>query len=373
MADLDKLKDLCDYFKIKPLEGLPLEVKLATKLHYIDKEGYKYYLSLENMKVTLRRNGAFARFFNKNPHTESNIKNFLLKEDKPFVLWDYNNCTGAREKITFKCNICGELFNITWNQVQHGVGCVKCSRIKMKEHAKTKRYSIGEVRNYLSKFNIQLIEKEYLGNNKKMRCLCNIHGEFFSDWINIRKSTHPCSKCVVLNKSQNIDRLTPLLKLKELIEDNGQYKIIGEYINCKTKIEILCLKCNHVFSIRPDHLRNGVGCPCSSPKSRGEQRIEEILTKHNISFVTQKTFEGCRGDKKLLRFDFYLDEMNILIEFQGEQHYKPIEVFGGVKGFKKQQKSDKIKREWAEKNHIRLLEIKYDEYNKIEEIIESLN
>lgn len=369
MTNLDKLRDFCERFKIKSIKELSNDIKANCKNVFIDEEGYKYSLSLDNMKVTLRRNGVFAKFFNNNPYTEDNIKNFLQKEDKPFAISNFEGCKGARDKIKFKCKVCEKAFLISWNQVQKGVGCTECSKNKLREIAKSKRHSIEQVRKYLSSFQIMLLEEEYLGNDKKMKCFCHTHGEFYSDWINMRKANHPCAKCARLNKK--VDTETPLVKLKEAI-NKEQYKIVGEYVNSKTKIEVFCFKCESSFFIRPDHLRNGIGCPCSSPISKGEQRIKEVLLKHNISFTTQKTFYDCIGKRKGLRFDFFLDELNILIEFQGEQHYKPVEVFGGEKGFKEQQQSDKIKKEWAKKNNIKLLEIRYDEYDKIQEIIESL-
>jgi protein-arginine kinase activator protein McsA len=44
-----------------------------------------------------------------------------------------------------------------------------------------------------------------------------------------------------------------------------------------------------------------------------------------------------------LPFDFYLPNLNTCIEYDGEQHYKPISTFGGEEGLRKQQLRDKIK------------------------------
>ena len=60
---------------------------------------------------------------------------------------------------------------------------------------------------------------------------------------------------------------------------------------------------------------------------------------------------------------------NLLIEAQGQQHENPIEIFGGEKQFKIQQEHDKRKREYAEKNGYKLLEIWYYDYDRIEEIL----
>ena len=70
-----------------------------------------------------------------------------------------------------------------------------------------------------------------------------------------------------------------------------------------------------------------------------------------------------------LSYDFYLPQCNVLVECQGIQHYEPIEYFGGEEQFAIQQEHDKRKREYAEKNGYKLLEIWYYDYDKIEEIL----
>ena len=60
-------------------------------------------------------------------------------------------------------------------------------------------------------------------------------------------------------------------------------------------------------------------------------------------------------------FDFYLPELNICVEFDGIQHFKPIKYFGGEKTLKITQKHDKMKNEYCKENNIHLIRIKYNE------------
>jgi hypothetical protein len=71
----------------------------------------------------------------------------------------------------------------------------------------------------------------------------------------------------------------------------------------------------------------------------------------------------------LLRFDFFIPTQNIAIEYQGKQHYEPIEIFGGEQAFKLQQKKDDIKRKYCSKSQINLLEIPYWEFDCIDDIL----
>ena len=73
----------------------------------------------------------------------------------------------------------------------------------------------------------------------------------------------------------------------------------------------------------------------------------------------------------MLYFDFYLPKYNLAIEFQGEQHYKPIKYWGGEEGFQRRLVNDNDKREWCKKQNIHLLEIPFTSFEKIDEILES--
>jgi hypothetical protein len=72
--------------------------------------------------------------------------------------------------------------------------------------------------------------------------------------------------------------------------------------------------------------------------------------------------ENCK-DKQKLPFDFYLPNYNICIEFNGEQHYKPIKWFGGEKTLEGIKKRDKIKMEYCQNNNIPLIIINNDNYD----------
>ncbi len=70
-----------------------------------------------------------------------------------------------------------------------------------------------------------------------------------------------------------------------------------------------------------------------------------------------------------MRFDFYLPKLNILIEYDGEQHFREVSCFGGEKEFLKRKINDGIKTDYAKNNAIPLLRIPYFEFDNIEEII----
>lgn len=88
-------------------------------------------------------------------------------------------------------------------------------------------------------------------------------------------------------------------------------------------------------------------------------------------YEKQKTFEGCRN-KKLLRFDFYLPNQNMLIEYDGKQHFEVIKNFGGESGFVCRKQNDKLKTEYARDNDIELLRIPYTEMKNVSTILKTI-
>ena len=104
--------------------------------------------------------------------------------------------------------------------------------------------------------------------------------------------------------------------------------------------------------------------------SRGEIKIEEILTASGLKFEEEYSFPGLVSSTgRPLRFDFAVfdddDNLMFLLEYQGEQHYEPKPKFGGTSGFRKQQYNDFQKREFCKKHNIILIAIPYTEESKI--------
>lgn len=75
------------------------------------------------------------------------------------------------------------------------------------------------------------------------------------------------------------------------------------------------------------------------------------------------------------RFDIFIKEMNLAIEYNGKQHYEPIDYYGGVEGFNNTIKRDEEKRRKCLVNGCSLIEVKYDEdfQNCIEKIKSIMN
>lgn len=140
----------------------------------------------------------------------------------------------------------------------------------------------------------------------------------------------------------------------------------------KAKWKCQC-DCGSICIVSGKELRAGKTISCGCVKSLGENHIKDILTLLNIKFVQQYKILDCK-DKSQLPFDFYLPSYNICIEYQGQQHYQPVDFANkgkewAKKQFKLNQKHDKLKKDYCLSHNINFLEIPYWEYDNIKSII----
>src|SRR5574344_136851 len=136
--------------------------------------------------------------------------------------------------------------------------------------------------------------------------------------------------------------------------------------------QIRCRIHGDVTIIPIDFISYGQGCPvCWKNKPHGEQSIYLILKENGINFTIEHKFSDLKY-KDFLRFDFYLPDLNYCIEYQGIQHFQPVEQFGGEETFKECTARDNLKRDYCKNKHIDLLEIRYDEdiKEKLKPVIE---
>lgn len=97
-------------------------------------------------------------------------------------------------------------------------------------------------------------------------------------------------------------------------------------------------------------------------RSKGETFIMEILDSLGIPYIREKTYKDLKGlGGGSLRYDFHIEELNLLIEYDGIQHDRPVEYLGGSSKFDRLKQHDSIKENYAVRNGIWLERIKYDE------------
>jgi hypothetical protein len=348
---------------------------------------------------------------------EEFIKNSILKHDNKY---DYSKSiyTNSRSKIIITCKDHGD-FEQTASSHMRGNGCLKCSgseqlstedfidkSIKIHnnkyDYSKVKYskakgyvdiicpyhhtfkqkanshlnghgcpYCGGTSKNDNEKFISKSIEVhggkydyslvEYINNNTKVKIICNEHG-IFEQRPNNHMRNQGCPYC---GGSKQLTTEDFIRRSNEIHNYKYDYKLV-KYNNNRIKVDIICHD-HGVFSQSPKEHLKGSGCT-KCYISKGEIKISKYLDEFKIEYQMEKKFEDL-GQK---RFDFYLPNLNICIEYDGIQHFEPVEFFGGKDKFNKLQMSDEMKNQYCKVNNIGLIRIPYWDYDNIEERLKSI-
>ena len=189
--------------------------------------------------------------------------------------------------------------------------------------------------------------------------LCEYCGKEFTT---TREEQKYCTlKCYNLTKQKS-----HLDFMKELIEiHKGTIVPTDMYKGSDYELECVCLKCGNKMRKKARFYIGSTKCGCSkcNIKSNGENIISQYLKDKEYEYARQYTIKEVKY-KNVLLFDFAILKNNnviALIEYDGEQHFKPIKIFGGAKQYNEQIEKDEIKNSYCKENNIPLIRIPYTE------------
>lgn len=257
------------------------------------------------------------------------------------------NYINSYTPITHRCKKCGHEWDAYPSNILSGRGCPQCNIFNMRS-----KIDVFKDKMKIVNSNIEIIG-EYITNKTKILCKCKLDGHEWESTPNNLLRGHGCPMCTKCIKR------TQAKYENDVNNINKNIIVLGEYKNIETPILHKCKKDGHEWMARPNDILRGKGCPVCK-ESVGEKTITNYLNTHNILFIPQYHIDECR-DKRSLPFDFYLSEFNAMIEYDGIQHFKPIDHFGGESALKETVKHDKIKNNYCKNNNIPLLRIRYDE------------
>lgn len=145
---------------------------------------------------------------------------------------------------------------------------------------------------------------------------------------------------------------------------SGEYTVLSDYRKGDIPILVKHNTCgNKWYVIRKNFVNKGTRCPCCArieKDSKSIKSIKSFLDDNNISYNTEQVYSTCR-DKRVLPFDLYVKSKNLLIEFDGEQHFHPwrFDDENSYEKLKTTHNHDCIKDDFVVKNSISLLRISY--------------
>lgn len=180
-----------------------------------------------------------------------------------------------------------------------------------------------------------------------------------------------CSNKECNSKIRSLACMKPVSVLKDEIFTlvGDEYELVGSYTGTNNNATFYHKKCKKIFYKTPHNFLAGQRCPHCVTPTKGEQKIIDYLELHNENYTFQKSYDDLRGiNDGLLSYDIYLDNKNVLIEYQGQFHDGTAFKDNDYK-WHRQQEHDKRKREYAKSHNIKLLEIWYWDFDNIEEIL----
>lgn len=303
----------------------------------------------------------------RNKTTESFRKEVFAINPNILIKGEY---VDAKTAIECECLIDGTIWFPKPHNLLNGTGCPECGRIASNINS-TKSNEIFLLQ--LRSINSDIVPlQKYIQAKIPIWVMCQKCGHKWQTTPDNLLQNGSCPEC---SKRQQHDRQVKSNEqfLKELHKVNPMLLPIDKYYNDHTKIRVKCLIHNYIWPVAPNKiLRRHTGCPKCSMYTN-EQKIAKFFENMGYTIIPQKRYKQCR-DKNPLPFDIYVKNLNLLIEYQGEQHYKPIRRGSmteeeALEQFKLVQYHDKIKFDYCTNNNIPLICVPYWEQDVIEEFI----
>ena len=244
--------------------------------------------------------------------------------------------------------------------------CRLCSNMKNKEDSKLSK---DEIIKRISKYGGKILNVDdyETTNTNNLKIICPICGKQFITSLGTftaKNGNHCCEDC-------SNYKVTKKNMIQRIEKAGGSVKNPDDYIDPYTKnLYVSCPICHKYFLTSLNSFTQH-GCQvcegCRDSESLGEKKIKNYLIKNNIKFEQEKRFDDCK-DKYTLPFDFYLPDLNTIIEFDGQQHFEENHFFkhSNIDIIKKH---DNIKNLYCKKNNINLLRIPYWDFLNIEKIL----
>lgn len=261
-------------------------------------------------------------------------------------------------RLKIECAKCSEIYELTWNSFRRGSRCGLCS--------KSKKKTIDDFINLVEADGDKMVSTEYKNCVSEVDVQCGKCEEIFKVSYSRYRQGNRCPDCANKEIAKKLTHSQEYVE--KYIKDYGD-TLVSHYINMASKIYVKCGICCNIFNLTFSSYKSSMTrCSCIT-KSKGERKVEEYLNKHNIRYEAQKTFPGCKR-KIALRFDYYLPDYDVLIEFDGSIHFFPIEILGGIDTLNNRRESDIIKNIYCIKNNQKLLRISYNYIKTVGKIVD---
>lgn len=278
------------------------------------------------------------------------------------------------------CKDCAGIKGIEIKKIKYGTANPNIhGRVKEKWLERNIPLKIKTLNSMIQKFKEKdyiMLPAIYVNNETKMPYVCKKHIEKGIQWINWihLKSGRGCYYC---GKESMVEKQKySINEVRTMIENNCKNKLISSIYTGYDdyNLSISCEDCGNSYVTSLGWFLQGKTKCNDCTASIGEQNVINYLKNNNINYNREyEIFTKKR--KNPLYFDFYLKQLNLAIEFDGEQHFYPVDFKGGgieeaTKEFEELQIRDKEKNEYCLNNNITLLRIPYWERENINNVLD---
>ena len=231
---------------------------------------------------------------------------------------------------------------------------------------------IGKViNNWLIEDKLYKTDKGWLMICKCLLCDMEVLGVNLYNVINGKSTNCGCIRKKRLSESKRIHTIESLSQQKfgrlTVVEEAGRDKY------GKIQYKCICDCGNETIVLGNSLLQNHV-VSCGCLRSKNNSVISQILSKIGYNAIQEKYVKLDNNEISYIRFDNYIEELNLAIEYDGEGHFIPIDWAGRGEAWANEslyatQRRDEIKNNYCFENGIELLRISYFEIDDIENII----
>lgn len=302
---------------------------------------------------------------------EEFVNEMKIKHPHISILGKY---TTAREHMKFRCNKHNYEFLTTPDSIlAHRFGCKYCGHeYVISRKRKTEEQFIKELGDNANRI---ILLGHYVDMKTKIKCQCPKCGHIWDAHPDSLKAGGACKKCAMkFVQEGRIKSHTQFLnEIRTYNPHHDTFIVLTEYQKDELPVTCKCKICNRTWTTRARHLinkRHASACHYCY-LSKGESQIRHFLEDNNIEHIGQKEFDGLIGlGGRNLRYDFYLPNYNMLIEYQGEFHDNSV-PYQSKENYEYQHEHDLRKRKYAEEHGIELFEIWYWDAENIDNILKN--
>jgi very-short-patch-repair endonuclease/DNA-directed RNA polymerase subunit RPC12/RpoP len=342
-------------------------------------------------------------------HTIEFIRNFLDKEGFVLLSTEYKN---AHTKLSYLCPS-GHQHNSSWSKFREGIRCPLCS---WKRLGDARRKSVNIIKESMQREGYLLLSDYSKDAKSPIKCSCPKGHIYQTTWDRFNGGNR-CTICANWKRGQTFI-LSKEDVCKAIIKE-GYIPLLLTYVRSNDKFDVQC-PAGHTYGTCWDYFRCGVRCPkCAGNQKLTLEQINAFFeqNKYQVSKIENTPYgpnvhyicplqhrnrmiwsnfqQGHRcpkcstsvNEKKLgeilegifpgkvrhldnldclglQKVDYSVRDLHLAFEYDGEQHFKSVEYFGGQEGLLRQQERDTRKESKCQENGYVLIRVAY--YEKLD-------